>query len=168
MARKDGPTAANKAGKNMSFLIKNAIKLELPGVVTNPARAADKRKERDEGFRTWTESGLDQYFAHHGPGTKARLPFLLALNAGAGRADLAALTWDNIEGDRITYRRGKTGAGSGYPVLPELAHHPAEAKWLLPYGDGLPYKATTTTNRFKDYGKSAGLAQSSFHGTRKG
>ena len=49
MARKDGPAAANSVRKHLSMLFTYAIKLEVPGVIANPARAADRMQEGEEG-----------------------------------------------------------------------------------------------------------------------
>ena len=172
MGRKDGPSAANKVRKNLSMLFTYAIKIEVDGVTVNPARAADRMSEGDEGFHTWTAAEMAQFLRHHGPGSKARLVFLLALNTGAARADLTRLTWGNIRDGRISYKRGKTGVGGDYLILPALAHEvallPRDVMVLIHHGKGLPYKPETLGNWFKDQAKAAGLPHCSLHGIRKG
>ncbi len=113
LGRKGGPAAANKVRKNLSMLFNHALrKLDVPGLTGNPARGADRMTEADGGFYTMTEAEMAQFLAHHGPGSKARLVFLLARNTGAARADLSRLTWGNIKDGRISYRRGKTKIGA--------------------------------------------------------
>ena len=172
MAKKDGPAAANKVRKNLSFLFAYAIRQEVPGVTTNPARAAEKMRKGDDGFHTWTEAEMEKFLEHHGPGTKARLVFLLALNTGASRADLARMSWGNIKGGRISYRRGKTGVPGEYTILPELAEElarlPRDVMVLVHHSGGKPYKPTTLGNWFKDQCRAAGIAHCSLHGLRKG
>jgi integrase len=170
MARKAGPTAANAVRKNVSLLATYAAgKLGLR--MMNPARAAERMKENPDGYHTWTEAEVARYLAHHGPGTKARLALLLFYCTGASRQDAARLGWQNVEGDRIRYRRGKTGIGADLPILPELAdelrHQPADAMLFLTHGSGRPYKPETLGGWFKDQCRAAGLFHCSAHGLRK-
>lgn len=172
MARKGGPAAANKVRKNLSLLFNHAMKLEVEGVTVNPARAADRMREADEGYHTWTASEMAQFLRHHDTGSKARLVFMLALNTGAARGDLCRMTWGNIRDGRISYKRGKTKIGGDYPVLPELARElallPRDVMVLVHHGAGLPYKPETLGNWFKDQCKAAGLPHCTLHGIRKG
>lgn len=171
MEKKEGPSAANKVKKNLSLLFNFAIRKGF-GVHFNPARFADRRKENEDGFHTWTEGEMEQFLAHFGPGTKARLVFLLALNTGASRLDLSRLTWGNINGGRISYSRGKTKVAGDYPILPELAVElallPRDVMVLIHHGEGLPYQAATLGNRFKSWATEAGLPHCTLHGIRKG
>jgi len=172
MARKEGASAANRVRKNLSMLFNYAIKIEVEGVLVNPARSADRLRVDSDGYHTWSAAEMGQFLQHHGSGTKARLVFLLALNTGAARADLCRMTWGNIKGDRISYKRGKTKVGGDYPILPELeaelALLPRSALVLISHGSGLPYKPETLANWFKEQCKAAGLAHCSLHGIRKG
>ncbi|OWV52181.1 integrase [Mameliella alba] len=172
MAKKDGPAAANKVRKNLSLLFNYALKQEVEGVTGNPARAADRMEESEDGFHTWTEGEMARFLEHHGAGTKARLVFLLALNTGASRADIARLTWGNVKGGKIAYRRGKTGVAGEYTILPELAeelvHCPRDVMLLVHHGEGRAYKPETLGNWFKDQCRAAGLAHCTLHGIRKG
>lgn len=172
MGRKDAPAAANKVRKNLSLLFNHAIKLEVEGVTVNPTKAADRMREGDDGLHTWTASEMPQFLKHHKSGSKARLVFMLALNTGAGRADLSRMTWSNIRDGRISYKRGKTKIGGDYPILPDLARElalmPRDVMVLIHHGKGLPYKPETLGNWFKDQCKAAGLPHCSLHGIRKG
>lgn len=172
MGRKDGPAAANKVRKNLSMLFNYAIKLEVPGLVVNPTRAADRMKEGKDGFHTWTAAEMAKFLEHHKSGSKARLVFLLAANTGAARADLCRLTWGNIHDGHITYRRGKTGVGGEYTIQPELSRElellSREVMVLIHHGKGLPYKPETLGNWFKEQCIAAGLPHCSLHGIRKG
>lgn len=172
MAKKDGPAAANKVRKNLSLLFNYALKQEVEGVAGNPARAADRMNESEDGFHTWTEDEMASFLDYHRRGTKGRLVFLLALNTGASRADLARLTWGNIKGGKISYRRGKTGVAGEYSILPELdeelAHCPREIMLLVHHSEGQAYKPETLGNWFKDQCCAAGLPHCTLHGIRKG
>lgn len=172
MGRKAGPTAANTVKKNLSMLFNFAIKHDLAGQRHNPARHADRRKENPDGYHTWTGAEVAQFLAHHRPGTKARLAALLILNTGAARQDLVRLGWQNVKGDRITYRRHKTGIGGDYQILEDLAAElrnvPQEQLLFLTHGRGRPYQPATFGNWFRDKCRAAGLAHCSAHGLRKG
>ena len=144
-----------------------------PSMVTvNPTKAADRMREGDEGFHTWTASEMAQFLRHHQHGSKARLMIMLALNTGAARADLCRMTWGNVHDGQIGYKRGKTKIGGDYPILPnlerELALLPRDVMVLIHHGKGLPYKLETLGNWFKDQCKAAGLPHCSLHGIRKG
>jgi integrase len=172
MGRKAGPTAANAVKKNLSMLFNFAIKHELAGQRYNPARHADRRKENPDGYHTWTGAEVAKFLAHHGPGTKARLAALLILNTGAARQDLVRLGWQNVKGDRISYRRQKTGVGGDYQILDDLAAElrnvPQDQLLFLTHGRGRPYQPETFGNWFRDQCRAAGLAHCSAHGLRKG
>lgn len=171
MAKKDGPAAANKVRKNFSLLFTYAIKHEL--MTANPARAADRLKESGDGYHTWTASEMAQFLAFYPSGTKERLVFMLAMNTGAARQDIAAMTRGNLSSGRISYRRGKTEIGGDYAIMPELAvelaHLPEGQMMLVAHGaKALPYKAETLGNWFRTVCDAAGLPHCSLHGIRKG
>jgi integrase len=172
MAKKSGPTAANKVKKNLSILFNFAIKHELAGQKHNPARHADRRKESPDGYHTWTDGEILQFLAFHGQGTKARLAALLILNTGAARQDLVRLGWQNVRDGRIRYQRQKTGVGGDYEIMPELAEElrlvPADQLLFLTHQRGRPYTVESFGNWFKDQCKAAGLPHCSAHGLRKG
>lgn len=172
MARKSGPTAANSVKKNVSMLFNFAIKHELADQKHNPARLADRRKQNPDGYHTWTEAEIGQFLAFHKPGSKPRLAALLMMNTGASRQDVIRLGWQNIEGERIRYRRHKTDIGGDYPVMPELAEElrqvPADRMLFITHSEGRPYKPESFGNWFKDQCKAAGLPHCSAHGLRKG
>lgn len=171
MAKKEGPAAQNKIRKNFSLLFTYAIKNELMG--SNPARAADRRKENADGFHTWTAAEMAQFMAFYPSGTKERLVFLLAMNTGAARADIVSMTRGNISDGRIFYRRGKTGVSGTYKILPELsvelARIPDGQMMLVAHGEkALAYKPETLGNWFRTRCNAAGLPHCALHGIRKG
>lgn len=153
------------------MLFNLAIKLEV--LTFNPARVADKMNESGDVFYTWTEDDMHRFLAHHDTGTKARLIFMLALNTGAARQDLAAMIRGNISGGRIRYGRGKTGVGGDFPLSPgleaELAYLSPDQMVIIAHGARhLPYTPVTLGNLFKRYCRDAGLPQCTLHGIRKG
>ncbi len=171
MAKKAAPVAANNVKKTLSILFNYAIKHDLCGQRHNPAALADRRKEQAGGFHTWTDAEIAQFLAHHPSGSKARLALLIFLRTGAARQDAAALGRQNVRGERITYRRGKTGVEASLPVLPDLAVEldlvPRDQMIFLCHGRGLPYTPESLGNWFRDQCTAAGLPQCSAHGLRK-
>jgi integrase len=171
MGKKAGPVAANNVKKTLSILFNFAIKYELADQKTNPARHADRRKEQADGFHTWTDAEIAKFLDHHGPGTKARRALMLFLCTGAARQDAAAMGWQNVKDDRISYRRGKTGVEADLRILPELAaelaHVPKSDLLFLTHGRGRAYGPDTLGNWFKDQCIAAGLPHCTAHGLRK-
>lgn len=171
MGMKTGPTAANTVKKNLSMLFNFAIKREM-GITFNPARFADRRKENADGYYTWTDQDIARFKDRHPTGSKPRLALMLFLWTGASRQDVAAMGWGNVQGDRISYRRGKTGVGADLPIHPELAAElaqvPRDQFLFVTHGNGLAYKPTTLGNWFKDQCTAAGTdPRCSAHGLRK-
>lgn len=174
MMKKTGPVAANTVKKNLSMLFNHAAKnLNYEG--SNPARSAGKLKTNPAGYHTWTDAEVDRFLDRHGPGTKARLVLLLALNTGMARQDLCRVGWQHVstkEGrDRIAYRRGKTSVSADMPVLPDLAEELRKVptdRLLFVTQDARPvgYKPETLGNWFRDRCAEA-TVPGSLHGLRK-
>ncbi len=169
MARKEGPSAQNSVKKLLSMLFNYAIRSEL--ATNNPARHAESRKEREDGYHTWTSAEVNQFLERHTEGTKARRALMLFYCTGASRQDAVRLGWQNVSENRVRFRRGKTGVEADLPILPELAkeleHVPSGDMLFLTHGAGRPYKPTTLGNWFKRQCKDAGLPHCSAHGLRK-
>lgn len=174
MAKKVGPAAANTVKKNLSMLYNFAAKsLDYDGV--NPAKFAYRHKESKSGYHTWTEAEVQRFMTRHGPGTKARLAILIALNTGMARQDLCESNRDMLRVKdgrlRIEYARGKTGVAADLPVFPELAEEiaglAAEQHLFLPKDDIFePYRVTSFGNWFRDRCREASVP-GSIHGLRK-
>lgn len=170
MAKKTGPAAANGVKKNISMLFNFAIaKLNYKG--TNPARAAERLKMNPYGYHTWTTEEVDRFLALYGPGTKARLVLLLALNTGMARQDLARVGWQHVKAGRIAYRRGKSSIAADLPILPELAEElavvPSDRLLFITHGkQHVGYKPETLGNWFRPLARAAGVP-GSLHGLRK-
>lgn len=169
MSMKSGPTAANTVKKNMSMLFNFASK-KLNHKGPNPARHAERMKTNPDGFHTWTDEEVNRFLERHGPGTKARLVMMLALNTGMSRQDLCRAGRNNIDGDLIAYRRGKTREWAYIQILADLAHELSGIRDRLLFvthgADHRPYKPETLGNWFRDRCKEAGVP-GSLHGLRK-
>jgi len=173
MDRKGGPDAANRLQKELSELFDFAHK-KMGIQSRNPASAVDRRKTRDGGFHTWTESEVAQYREAHATGTKARIAFELMLATGAARQDACAMGRHNIKGDTIYYRRGKTGQEAELPLrfmpglVDELIKLPHDTALFLTHGDGKPYTPESFGNWFAEQCDAAGLPnRCRAHGLRK-
>ncbi len=79
--------------------------------------------------------------------------------------------WQNVQGSRIGYRRGKTGGEVDLPILGELLEvlEPVatDRMLFLTHTGARPYKATTFGNWFHDQCEAARLPHCSSHGLRK-
>ncbi|WP_158970962.1 tyrosine-type recombinase/integrase [Chachezhania sediminis] len=172
MDRKGGPDAANRLRKEVSELFTFARK-KLGMNHPDPTEGIDERKTNKSGFHTWTAAQVEQYREAHASGTMARLALELMLATGAARQDACAIGRQNIKGDVIYYRRGKTGQDTELP-LKYMAALVAEIV-QLPYGTtifvthgGKPYTVESFGNWFADQCKAAGLPdECRAHGLRK-
>ena len=92
-------------------------------------------------------------------------------NFGDIRGALAGLGWQNVTGERIRYRRGKTKVEADLPILPELAaelrHVPTDRLIFLATAAGTAHTAAGFGNWFADRCAEAGLDHCSAHGLRK-
>ena len=171
MAKKGGPNAANRLKKELSELYRFAAK-RFGYAGRNPAALADGYKAPVGGHHTWTDEEIEVFRAAHPTGTKARLMLEIFLGTGAARQDAAALTRGNLRGDRLHYRRGKTGQEVDLPILPELAAElaqiPTRQLMLIGHGqDGRAYAVSALGNAFRDACAAASLPHCSAHGLRK-
>lgn len=170
MSKKAGPTAANTVKKNLSMLFNFAAK-KLGYTGPNPARHAERMKTNPDGFHTWTDAEVNRFLERHGPGTKARLVMLLALNTGMARQDLACVGRQHVKEGRIAYRRHKTAVAADMPILPELAEelrHVPKDRLLFVTQDksDKPYAVASLGNWFRDRCAEANVP-GSLHGLRK-
>ena len=172
MAKKGGPNAANRLNKDLAQLFRFAAK-RFGYTGRNAAALADGYKAPAGGHHTWTDAEIEIFRAAHATGTKARLALEIFLGTGTARQDAAALTRGNIRGgDRLHYRRGKTGQEVDLPILSELAAElvqiPTGQLMLLGHGmDGRAYAVSALGNLFRDRCAVAGLPHCSAHGLRK-
>lgn len=174
MAKKDGPSAANAVKKNLSMLFNFASK-KLKYAGANPAKSAERLKENSDGYHTWTDYEVDRFLERHGPGSKARLAILIALNTGMARQDLchAGRQMLSVKNGqlRIAYARGKTAVAADMPVLPELADELAlwpqdQETFIAKQRSKQPYRVTSFGNWFRDRCDEADVP-GSIHGLRK-
>jgi len=171
MGKKGGPAAANRLRKDLSQLFRLAAK-RYGFICQNPAALAETFRNNSNGFHTWTDDEVTTFREHFPSGHKARLALEIFLYTGAAQQDAAALTRANIRGDRLQYRRGKTGQEVNLAIMRdlsrELAQLPASQMMLIAHGDhGKGYSPDSLGNWFHDRCRDVGLDHCSLHGLRK-
>lgn len=172
----DTPAASNNLRKRLGQLFDHAIALEW--IKANPARLTKAYKIAGDGFHTWSEVEIGQYFKHHTQGTVPHIAVTLMLYTGAARVDAVALGWANIketdEGPRLQYRRQKTQKSNGVlvsiPIHPDLwaviGELPKDRPFLVTaYGKGR--SAAGLGNKMREWCNLARLPECSAHGLRK-
>ncbi len=166
------PAAANNLRKRLIQLMDFAISLDWRG--DNPARVTKPFRVGGDGFHTWDEDELAQFFKTHKPGTLAHTAVSLMLYTGAARVDAVKLGPNNIRNGKIEYRRQKTQRSGG--VLVSVPIHPDLAEVLAKVPEDRPFLATkkgTTRsagglgNLMQRWTEVAKLPQCSAHGKRK-
>ena len=170
MAKKNGPTSANRLRKDLAELFDYAARrLGFKG--PNSAKLADSIKVRSTGYHTWTDAEIAAYRDAHPSGTKPRLALELLLGTGAARSDTVALSRANLKGGQIRYRRKKTGIAAELPIMSELAreldHIPPGQMVLLTMESGTAYTPKGLSRLFPQWCEQAGLMGCSTHGLRK-
>lgn len=163
------PAAANKLLKLIRRLCKFAIRRGI--ISTDPTYGIKRFATNPDGYHTWTDAEIQRYEAHHGEGSKAVLALRLMLYTGAARQDAAAMGWQNLKGDRIAYRRHKTGGEVDLPIHPDLAavlsKVPSDQLLFLTHAGGRGYTPESFGNWFRDQCRAAGLTDCPAHGLRK-
>lgn len=93
---------------------------------------------------------------------------------GAARQDASVMGRQNIKGDVINFRRGKTGQDTELPLaympflVAEIVQLPPNTSVFLPHGNGRPYTVESFGNWFGDQCSAAGLPDMCrAHGFRK-
>jgi integrase len=137
-------------------------------------------KNTTEGYRTWTETEIEQFIAHHPIGTKAYLAFMLVLDTSHRRGDAVRLGRQHIRHDLLPKQphgylciaQHKTGTLVEVPVTDALQAAivacPSNHLTFLVTSRGEPFSTAGFTNWFRDRCSEAGLPKGlSVHGLRK-
>jgi len=125
-------------------------------------------KNTTEGYRTWTDTELEQFIARHPIGTKAYLAFVLTRDTGVRRGDAVGLGPKHIRHDLLPKQphgylrhvQSKTGTLVEVPVTDALRaaiDACASNPWtFLVTGQGQPFTVAGFTNWFRDRCNEAG------------
>ncbi|WP_420023901.1 tyrosine-type recombinase/integrase [Cereibacter azotoformans] len=169
------PQPDRSVGSGPDLAEPRGVKIGRRSGVSFGSRLTEKLKTNPDGYHTWNEEEVERFLDRHGPGTKARLVILLALNTGMARQDLARVGRQHVKAGRIAYRRGKTSVAADLPILPELAVEleAALANWsdgqmLFITQDKRPvgYTPESLGNWFRDRCAEANVP-GALHGLRK-
>lgn len=170
--KRDTPASANKLLKLIKRLCRYAVKKAW--LDRDPTIGVEPYAMNPDGYYTWTEADIGRFEDHHGAESKAVLAMRLMLRTGAARQDAARMGWQNIKGERIEYRRHKTGQEVSLKLayMPELADVidlvPRHALLFVTHGKGRGYSPAAFGNWFKDQCRAAGLPKrAAAHGLRK-
>ena len=150
-------------------LMKYCVEIGLRG--DNPAIGVKLPNQKTDGYHSWTEAEIEQFEAHHGPGTKARLALNLLLYTGQRRSDVIRMGRQHIQDGFIYVRQQKTGIELAIPIHATLAaiiaKTPVQHLTLLTTAAGKPFSAAGFGNWFRERCNEAGLRHCSAHGLRK-
>lgn len=162
------PGAANDVLKKLKILVHFAID---SGWRRDDPTIRVKRYAEGE-FHTWTDEEISQYEAKWPVGSRERTAFALLLFTGQRAADVARMSWGDVEGTAIRVVQGKTGAKLSVPLHPNLAV--ALERWpkahvvILTTSFGKPFTSKGFSNYMADRIGDAGLPDRCVtHGLRK-
>ena len=137
-------------------------------------------KNKNDGYRTWTDAEMEQYIARHPISPKAYLAFVLLRDTGVRRGDAVRLDPQHIRHDLLpksphgylSVVQGKTGTLVEVPITDALQAAidacPSNHLTFLVTSQGQPFTDAGFTNWFRDRCNEAGLPNGlSAHGLRK-
>jgi integrase len=153
-------------------------------VPNDPTVGVTRQQIKSTGYRTWSESDIEQYKQKHPPGTMARLAIELLLATAARRGDVVKLGPRHVEDGTITFQQHKKDGDEEALVAIPLHPHFCAALAAMPSSNvvnlipattflttslGEPFKtAASFGNWFRDRCNEAGLPKGiSAHGLRK-
>ncbi|WP_173043703.1 tyrosine-type recombinase/integrase [Bosea sp. ANAM02] len=124
------------------------------------------------GWKAWPESMRAKFEKRWPIGTTPRLAYALALWLGNRRGDIADLTPDTIDGEKVRLTQGKTGRDLVLEITPMLREvldgADLSGPTILKTAYGEPFSKKSLTGRMRDWTKSAGMpAGYTLHGLRK-
>jgi integrase len=91
-------------------------------VPSDPTLGVTRQRIKSTGYRTWSESDIEQYRRRHGLGTTARVAIELLLTTAARRGDVVKLGPQHVHDGTIAFEQRKTRGGEEAPVIIPL--HP--------------------------------------------
>jgi integrase len=137
----------------------------------NPCIGVKLPSLKTEGYHAWAEAEIEQFLAHHGSGTRARLALMLLLYTGQRRSDVIRMGRQHIRDGVLHVRQQKTGTELAIPVhsmlAAALAETPTENLTLITTQTGRSFSAAGFGNWFRECCDEAGLSRCSAHGLRK-
>jgi integrase len=169
------PESANGLVKAIRQVFTWAIKAEIEGVTSNPARDVPYFPSKGPGWHTWTVEEVRQYEARHPVGTKARLALDLLLYTGVRRSDVVRLGRQMVRRGWLHFTemkgRERLPKERAIPILSVLAKSiaatPSNNMAFLTTEYGQPFTGNGFGNKMREWCDEAGLPHCSAHGLRK-
>jgi len=164
------PAVANNWLKSIRLLMRHAVDCGMRQ--DDPTVGLRKLRTGSNGYRTWTEAEIDQFYDAHPIGSKARLAFDLLLYTGQRRADVVRIGRQNVRDGVLTLHQSKTGTKVEIPLHPVLVASlealPTKNMTFLLTEYGKPFAVAGFGNWFRDRVTDAKLPDGlSAHGLRK-
>lgn len=164
---KGGHGAANEL-KALKPLFHHLKKLRI--ISKNPAVGVELDTPPIKGFPTTNATEVEAFINRWQIGTRERLIFDLGLFTGAARTDLCQIGRHNIQGNLLTFRRGKSGVETHVPITADLkaviSRTPDIAPAFILTDFGKPYSKEGLGDRYGKAARAAGI-ESRLHGLRK-
>ncbi|OYZ89759.1 MAG: integrase [Rhizobiales bacterium 17-65-6] len=147
------------------------VALDEEWIDTDPSYAL-KHRPAYIGRKAWSDSARLKFEARWPIGTTPRLAYALGLWLGNRRGDIAALTPEAIEGDKIRIIQRKTGREIVLDITPMLREvldaTDLSGPTILKTAYGKPFSDKSLPGRMADWTRSAGLPPGyTLHGLRK-
>jgi integrase len=150
-------------------------------VPDDPTLGVTRQQIKSTGYRTWSESDIEQYKRRHPLGTMARLALELLLTTAARRGDVVKFGPQHVEDGTITFEQHKKEGAEGAQVIIPLHPEFCAALAAMPHSKvvsmtptflitrfGKPFAKAGFGNWFRDRCNEAGLPTGiSAHGLRK-
>jgi integrase len=152
-------------------------------VPDDPTLGVTRQHSKSTGYRTWSESDIQQYKRKHALGTMARIAIELLLTTAARHEDVVKLGPQHVRDGMITFEQTKTKGSEEAQVIIPLHPDFCEALKALPSSNIVhltpattflttslrkPFKPASFGNWFRQCCIEAGLPNGlSAHGLRK-
>ncbi len=150
-------------------------------VPDDPTLGVTRQQIKSTGYRTWSESDIEQYKRRHPLGTMARLALELLLATAARRGDVVKFGPQHVEDGSITFEQHKKDGDEDALVIIPLHPDFCAALAAMPRSNivsltptflttsfGKPFAVAGFGNWFRDRCNDAGLPNgNSAHGLRK-
>lgn len=167
-AKRTTPGAAYSFLKRIKTLFDFAI--ERGFRTDNPALHVKGPKLK--GWRSLTETDIDQYLAHWPAGSVQRRAMVVLVYTGQRRSDAVRMGLQHVRNGRISVTQEKTGTRLWIPIHAKLQAEidlmPAGQMMFITGLGGNPVVSESFGNMFGDWCEAAGLPHdSSPHGVRK-
>jgi integrase len=173
--KRDKPQGSRNRLKALRSMYRWAIEEELLDGLEDPTDGVPYLQTNPGGWHSWTPEEVEQFEAHHGIGTKARLAMALLLYTGQRRSDVVLFGRQHVREGwlRFTQQKGRNRKPITLqlPVLAALQSiidaTPSHGLTFLLTDYSQPFTANGFGNKFRAWCNEAGLPHCSAHGLRK-